>query len=1745
MGLKNLARCLLDFGDVHEVYAHIFCEVPALNVIRRRRNGTLGSSASDFRGPKSPDLRKQAQENAAMMKQTMYPTTTSSATSSSIDPMPKEVAEQKPVNTKRVRKRESQPGSPRPKSWHTDLRALSQPDLSRMPQHSQRPGEHSQPRYRNPPPTQYNQFHSSSDTSFMKSSYEEKIIYHPHGRSTGNLNNNSAEDTIEPLPGHVQKKREAFERTILSQSMDKINTDDYGDGYSKRGFKGKEVITQGVNPNLRNISRDIEPAETYPKVVVATHINSVQSKAVLGRVPESGEQKGQKFGGAHDVNIYAVQMPERQIASSADSSVTRNYAQAHSNLAGHPQTSYVQSAFGANAHSTSYNSYQGEVRKVPPAIPKREDSKTKTQAYSDHVKSSSWPVSTISSETTCTLTVCPTIQPSELPPVKLMKTEKEQKSPSQSASQSNVNQNSNGAMQDIVVAKRIWIDDASEPEFNFEDGKIPSSDNTLNTNVSPPSPPVRDNENGHFKLKQSKTTRSSDDRFNTSDHLIQDYRSFLEKTEQQQENLKSYQPDSSVPDNKNSRELLMRTCDFGKATQQDIVETSPMAQTQPARDSPRISWYQEKKNQERRRQRKRSSLSSDDSLNLSDFDQNRKNLVQNPARTWRNPSDSRDEEWKKSTTSQQQHPVESRISSHSRQSSDLDNPNAPRKRTPISPSLMEETFRMEPEQKTFTEKVERTGIRQESRDSHKSGIFEKNDDNQLEKIQSDSNLSENSILRRLKREGSFKNSVNLDPERSEGNETSARKIIPDTKRDLRNLGLTENVFKQDHRSKGNHYKSGSFTHDSRGYSADPRLMRTTPVPSSHQRTHSIDTYNRNPPRRHESFERRGNAVSRESSFSERNVAEKQGYWEAKSQENDPERDKGEHKKSKSDSDQHPKADKQRKKMSDPINKPQNVRKTSDPENKQLIWDALKGFMDYRRSPPGTSPSSSRPTSMYGSEQSLHRSEIHQSTSSLVSGYSSSRHYPQDSLSSIGSSFSYPLHQPQDSGFGSNSDISQVRSPHSPPQTGVVSPKDVRVAASISRISVSSPGPQYQSSNSGNERRRSHQIQRPHPSKHLTSRMSVDSNLPNYRNQQEMTRSNRSPQEKLDFSPTRQISPLPSYNVHVAERVPISSLKEEEINKEGAIYYESLQPEHTETEANQIFRFPPSKKPDHVSSSGGQRISPKTSPGHPRVSSLTIDPSNQGVDISPPPPPTPLSPLDIKGNMEFPPPPPELAPVSNIKRNSPKQEPSESTGSQGTQEGSIQLTSTERITPTYSDRLQQAPSLEVQVEPTPLAKVEETTPSISPNSIISGRSSPDNHDVEPATSPQHVPRLPSVQENIPFSEHRDSPVPTRPTTLVESPIRRSPAEPEPLDVAEDEEEEEALDVCDSGINIFTREQEKTEKELSEVSDPVLKWVLQALTPSNTILSDLFPLPKSKRSQSIGGTVTMTMDVTTPTKSESETVAEQRSPSECVNLVLSSSRYLRISPAKAIILQRAQTMNKSDDLGNNNTELRKTQEELVDRISKKLIDIKDLQKEVAEEMTNLEDMGRQVMDSVKANCKASEYNKCNMYIADIERVTKLLLSLSRRLSKVESVLGSMENSEEEEKVNLEKLKVTINSQYQDAKMLKESITRRHSTISSMLLNKISNDQHDNFTYYTQMLPRHLIMGQELDDKVKLGEEQLEALSESLKQMSLSSDSENSRDTNGNVHGFKEEAAMSSSSIGIVGSEEINSNATSSYC
>ena len=1027
--------------------------------------------------------------------------------------------------------------SPRPKSWHTEF--MSQPDLTKICPPDTRTGyQPADPTHRNPPATGY-QFHSASESSFMNSSYNEKSDYHQCVQSMTNLNNNDSQESMDPFPGHVQKKKEAFERNILSQSMDRI-TEEQPDVLAKRMWNEKGVITQGVNPMLRNISMEIEPAVTYPKIAMGKSIASAQSKGVIGVLPEAGDQRGQISGSGQDVSIHTVQMPQRQIASSADSSVTRNYAQNHRNLSHYPQTRCIASGYPPTAQFQS-SSHPVE-RKVPPAIPKREDSKKRTQAYcnSEHQKSSSWPATTSSPESTNTLTFSQTIQPSDLPPVK----ERVKRSPPPSQSHPNPNKNSNSTTQEIYQAKPVWYDGSV---FNYDETKVLNTEMTFASNTDstcPPSPPTRDIDHLQIKQKPNGTSRSTDERYQTNDNLIKDYKDFLEQTEKQEENVRqSIVSDDALSENSDHQSLLVKTQQIPSAT--PIKESQPLAQTMPVGNSNRTRYP------EMDRQRNRSSVSSQDSVPFSETEMNKRNLLgQNPDRTWQNPSDKRENEWQRvsnlasdrqtnevsiSQKPQPQQQTQYKKPSHSRQSSDV---NAPRMRSPISPMLIDSFGGKEEQllQKTFTQKIENAGNRQESRDSRKSGIFEPNP----------LTLEENSILGRLQVESIKNKRLTVDTDQTEGNETNAKKVI-DTKRDLRELGLTENVFKT---GKGLHYHSGSFTHDTRGSTnslVDPRLNKTMPE-SSHQRTHSIDAapYSRNPPRRRESLDRSRDSekrMSREHSFSDRNVAERRQFWQQQTQYRGA--DSSPHQKSKSDSDQHCKVEERRKKISDPV-KPHISRKVSGPENKQDIKDALYNFVQNKRSPTGSvsSPIGSRPPSISGSEVSLTRSDMYPSTSSLNS-YSSSRgHYGQDSMSSVGSSFSQPMHHPQDSGFGSNSDISQIRSPHSPPQTGVVSPKDVRQAAYLSRQSNNAPVsrsasvnlPQSQHLPGGErERRRSHQPPSVGPNHHHQPRLphqriSLDSNLPSYKGQPDRTRHNqRSPDDRLRPSPTKPMS-TGHYNV---------------------------------------------------------------------------------------------------------------------------------------------------------------------------------------------------------------------------------------------------------------------------------------------------------------------------------------------------------------------------------------------------------------------------------------------------------------------------------------------------------------------------------------------------------------------------------------------------------------------------------------
>ncbi len=86
------------------------------------------------------------------------------------------------------------------------------------------------------------------------------------------------------------------------------------------------------------------------------------------------------------------------------------------------------------------------------------------------------------------------------------------------------------------------------------------------------------------------------------------------------------------------------------------------------------------------------------------------------------------------------------------------------------------------------------------------------------------------------------------------------------------------------------------------------------------------------------------------------------------------------------------------------------------------------------------------------------------------------------------------------------------------------------------------------------------------------------------------------------------------------------------------------------------------------------------------------------------------------------------------------------------------------------------------------------------------------------------------------------------------------------------------------------------------------------------------------------------------------------------------------------------------------------------------------------------------------------------------------------------------------DLQTMKQNLERKYNDAKMLKSSIDMRHNSISKMLKKYFSEEEHEDFCHFIRESPRQHIMAQELDDKIQLGEEQLQALTDSLRKTDL---------------------------------------------
>ncbi|KAK6313618.1 hypothetical protein J4Q44_G00150770 [Coregonus suidteri] len=238
--------------------------------------------------------------------------------------------------------------------------------------------------------------------------------------------------------------------------------------------------------------------------------------------------------------------------------------------------------------------------------------------------------------------------------------------------------------------------------------------------------------------------------------------------------------------------------------------------------------------------------------------------------------------------------------------------------------------------------------------------------------------------------------------------------------------------------------------------------------------------------------------------------------------------------------------------------------------------------------------------------------------------------------------------------------------------------------------------------------------------------------------------------------------------------------------------------------------------------------------------------------------------------------------------------------------------------------------------------------------------------------------------------------------------------------------------------------------------------------------------------------------------SEDRTEENSISAAVALVTSSTYYSTSAP-KAELLIKLKDMQEREELEEEPEEesadeldldLANKKQELVDSLSRKLQVLREARESLQEDVHDNNALGEEVEATVQQVCKPNQLDKFRMFIGDLDKVVSLLLSLSGRLARVENALNSLEEgtSLEERRTLTDKRKLLI-QQHEDAKELKENLDRRERVVYNILSSYLPEDSLADYQHFVKMKSALIIEQRKLEDKIKLGEEQLKCLMDSL--------------------------------------------------
>ncbi|XP_077001840.1 protein Shroom4 isoform X3 [Tamandua tetradactyla] len=224
-----------------------------------------------------------------------------------------------------------------------------------------------------------------------------------------------------------------------------------------------------------------------------------------------------------------------------------------------------------------------------------------------------------------------------------------------------------------------------------------------------------------------------------------------------------------------------------------------------------------------------------------------------------------------------------------------------------------------------------------------------------------------------------------------------------------------------------------------------------------------------------------------------------------------------------------------------------------------------------------------------------------------------------------------------------------------------------------------------------------------------------------------------------------------------------------------------------------------------------------------------------------------------------------------------------------------------------------------------------------------------------------------------------------------------------------------------------------------------------------------------------------------------------PQGAPGIPTSYSAYYNISVAKAELLNKLKDQPEMAEVGVGEEEvdheLAQKKIQLIESIGRKLSVLREAQRGLLEDINANSTLGEEVEANLKAICKSNEFEKYCLFIGDLDKVVNLLLSLSGRLARVENALNSIDSEANQEKLVLIEKKQQLTGQLADAKELKEHIDRREKLVFGMVSRYLPQDQLQDYQHFVKMKSALIIEQRELEEKIKLGEEQLRCLRESL--------------------------------------------------